>query len=150
MMGIRYMKAAPTSYILHFEDGRLRREGQGLSFFYFAPASTLVSIPMASADVPFAFQENTTDFQAVSIQGQLTYRVADPRKIATLLDFSIGPQGQFRSEDYRKLPERLVHTTQTLMRAETQRLTLHEALTHGGELSAAVLAGLKSLPPSLN
>lgn len=146
MLGIRYMKAAPTSYILHFEDGRLRREGQGLSFFYFAPASTLVSVPMASADVPFAFQENTADFQAVSIQGQLTYRVADPKKVATLLDFSIGPQGQFRSEDYRKLPERLVHTTQTLMRAETQRLTLREALTRGGELSAAVLAGLKVSP----
>jgi hypothetical protein len=146
MLGIRFMKAAPTTYVLHFRKGTVRREGAGLSFFYYAPTSTIVAVPMASADVPFAFQESTADFQSVAIQGQLTYRVADARKIAGLLDFSIGPQGQFRSEDYRKLPERLVHTTQTLMRAETQRLTLREALTRGAELCAAVLTGLKASP----
>jgi hypothetical protein len=146
MLGIRFMKAAPTTYVLHFQKGRVRREGAGLSFFYYALTSTIVTVPLASADVPFAFQESTADFQSVTIQGQLTYRVSDARKIATLLDFSIGPQGQFRSEDYRKLPERLVHTTQTLMRAETQKLTLREALTSGADLSAAVLLGLNASP----
>jgi hypothetical protein len=37
MLGIRFMKAVPTTYVLHFRRGRLRREGQGLSFFYYAP-----------------------------------------------------------------------------------------------------------------
>src|SRR5579863_7304472 len=102
MLGIRFMKAAPTTYVLHFQNGRVRREGAGLSFFYYAPTSTIVTVPMASADVPFAFQESTVDFQSVAIQGQLTYRVADPGKISSLLDFSIGANGQYRSEDYRK------------------------------------------------
>jgi hypothetical protein len=146
MLGVKFMKAAPTTYVLHFQKGRVRREGPGLSFFYYAPTSTIVTVPLASADVPFVFQENTADFQSVAIQGQLTYRVADPRKLASLLDFSLGSQGQFRSEDYRKLSERLVHTTQTLMRAETQKLTLREALTSGGDLSTAVLLGLKASP----
>jgi hypothetical protein len=146
MLGIRFMKAAPTTYVMQFSKGRVRREGPGLSFFYYAPTSTIVTVPLESADIPFAFQETTADFQAVAIQGQLTYRVGDARKIAALLDFSLGPNGQFRSEDYRKLPERLVHTTQTLMHAETQKLTLREALTSGGELSAAVLAALKASP----
>jgi regulator of protease activity HflC (stomatin/prohibitin superfamily) len=48
------------------------------------------------------------------------------------------------SEDYRKLPERLVHTLQTLMRAETQKLSLRDALTKGGTLTASVFAALKS------
>lgn len=144
MFGIRFMKAAPTTYVLQFKDGRARREGAGLSFFYYAPASTIVAVPLESADVPFAFQESTADFQAVTIQGQLTYRVSDPKKLASLLDFSLGTLGKFRSEDYRKLPERLVHTTQTLMRAETQKLALRDALTNSGPLSASVLAGLKS------
>jgi len=144
MFGIRFMKAAPTTYVLQFKDGRARREGAGLSFFYYAPASTIVTVPLESADVPFAFQESTGDFQSVAIQGQLTYRVSDPKKLSSLLDFSVEPLGRFRSEDYRKLPERLVHTTQTLMRAETQKLSLRDALTNSGPLSASVLAGLKS------
>jgi regulator of protease activity HflC (stomatin/prohibitin superfamily) len=103
-----------------------------------------VTVPLESADVPFAFQETTADFQAVALQGQLTYRVSDPKKLASLLDFSIGPIGLYRSEDYRKLPERLVHTLQTLMRAETQKLSLRDALTKGGTLIASVFAALKS------
>jgi len=146
MFGIRFMKAAPTTYVLHFQKGKIRREGQGLSFFYYAPTSTIVAVPLASADVPFAFEETTADFQSVTIQGQLTYRISDPRRISTLLDFSVGPQGRYREDDFRKLPERLVHTMHTLMRAETQKLTLSEALTSGGELSTAVLVGLKTSP----
>jgi hypothetical protein len=144
MLAIRFMKAAPTTYVLHFQNGQVRREGAGLSFFYYAPTSTIVTVPLASADAQFAFQESTADFQSVAIQGQLTYRVADPKRLASLLDFSIGGQGVYRSEDHRKLTERMVHTTQTLMRAQTQKLTLREALTSSEPLSTSVLAGLKS------
>jgi regulator of protease activity HflC (stomatin/prohibitin superfamily) len=144
MLPIRYMKATPTTYVLQFKNGRVRREGPGLSFFYYAPTTTLVTVPLESADVPFAFQETTADFQAVALQGQLTYRVSDPKKLSSLLDFSISPLGLYRAEDYRKLPERLVHTMQTLMRAETQKLSLRDALTKSGALSASVFAALKS------
>ena len=144
MFAIRFMKAAPTTYVLHFKNGRLRREGPGLSFFYYAPTSTIVTVPLASIDAPFAFQETTADFQSVAIQGQLTYRVADPKRLASLLDLSITPQGVYRSDDFRRLTERLVQTTQTLMRAETQKQTLREALTSSGTLSISLLTALKA------
>jgi hypothetical protein len=144
MLSIRFVKAAPTTYVLHFKDGRIRRAGPGLSFFYYGPTSTIVTVPLASADAPFAFQENTADFQPVTIQGQLTYRVIDPKKLASLLDLSIGPEGAYRTDDHRKLTERLIHATQTLMRAETQKLSLRGTLTSSADLGATVLAGLKS------
>jgi hypothetical protein len=144
MFAIRFMKAAPTTYVLHFKNGRLRREGPGLSFFYYAPTSTIVTVPLASTDAPFAFQETTADFQSIAIQGQLTYRVADPKRLASLLDLSITPQGAYRSDDFRRLTERLVQTTQTLMRAETQKQTLREALTSSGTLSVSLLTALKA------
>ena len=144
MLTIRYMKAPPTTYVLHFTHGRIRREGPGLSFFYYAPASTIVAVPLASADAPFAFQETTADFQAVAVQGQVTYRVVDPRRLAALLDLSVGPTGRYLTDDYQKLPERLVHATQMLMRVEAQRLTLAQALTGASALGARVLEGLRT------
>jgi len=144
MFAIRFMKAAPTTYVLHFKNGRVRREGPGLSFFYYAPTSTIVTVPLASSDVPFAFQESTADFQSVAFQGQLTYRVTDPKKLSSVLDFSVEREGAYRTEDYRKLAERLVHTTQTLMRSETQKMVLREALTSSHKLTVSVLAALKS------
>jgi len=139
----RYMKTAPTTYVLHFRNGKLLREGAGLSFFYYAPTSTIVTVGMASADAPFAFPESTADFQTVTIQGQITYRVADPKRLASVLDLSVTANGVYRTDDYQKLAERLVRTTQTLMRGEVQKMALREALTSSASLSAAVLEHLK-------
>ena len=77
-----YMKVPPTKYVIHYRQGKIKREGAGLSFFYFVPASTIVTVPYVSADAPFVFQEVTREFQPITIQGQLTYRVADPKKLA--------------------------------------------------------------------
>jgi len=116
---LSFMKVPPTTYVLQYKHGQIKREGAGLSFIYYAPTSTIVAIPLASADVPFVFQESTGDFQNVTIQGQLTYRVADPKRLASVLDFSVDSRRAYYSEDPRKLPERLVHTLQSLTRAIT-------------------------------
>jgi hypothetical protein len=140
---LSFMKVPPTTYVLQYKHGKIKREGAGLSFIYYAPTSTIVAIQMASADVPFVFQESTADFQSVTIQGQLTYRVADPKRLASLLDFSVDKRGAYYSEDPRKLPERLIHTLQTLTRAITQRLVLKDALVSLDAIVAEALAKLR-------
>jgi regulator of protease activity HflC (stomatin/prohibitin superfamily) len=140
---LNFMKVPPTTYVLQYKHGKIEREGAGLSFIYYAPTSTIVAVPMASADVPFVFQETTADFQSITIQGQLTYRVKDPKRLASLLDFSIDSRRTYYSDDPRKLPERLIHTLQTLARAITQRLTLKDALVSSDSIVAEALAKLR-------
>jgi len=146
MLGISYRKANPTDYVLHFSRGKLTREGAGLSFFYFVPASSIVSVPLASANIPFVFNEPTVDFQALTVQGQMTYRIMDPKKAAAMLDFTLDARGRYASDQYQKLPERLVYGLQTLVRAEIQGLPLREALVHGDALTVRVLEQLKVSP----
>jgi regulator of protease activity HflC (stomatin/prohibitin superfamily) len=142
-----YSKNPPTTYVLHYRRGTVRREGPGLAFWYFRPDSTIVAVPLASRDVPFAFSEVTADFQPVTVQGQLTYRIADPRRAAGLLDFSIRPTGQYVSDDPAKVADRLVQSAQIHARAVIQRLTLRDALTSSDALVATVVAGLKEAEP---
>ena len=146
MMGIRYMKAAPTTYVLHYGGGRLKREGPGLSFFYYAPTSVIAAVPVGSVDVPFAFSEVAADFQAVTIQGQLTYRVADPRRISGLLDFTVGSNGSYLSDDPTTLSDRLLPAAQVLARAVTQRFVLRDVLTRSETIAAEVLPALRKDP----
>ena len=141
---LNFMKVPPTTYVLQFKRGKVKREGVGLSFIYSVPTSTIVLIPVASADVPFVFREATADFQSVTLQGQLTYRVADPKRLATLLDFSVNSRRVYCSDDPRKLPERLVHTMQTLTRAVTQRMLLRDVLVSSDAIVDEVLTKLKS------
>jgi regulator of protease activity HflC (stomatin/prohibitin superfamily) len=143
---IAYLKASPTTWVMQYRDGKLKREGAGLSFFYWLPTTTLVQIPLASADVPFAFNEITADFQAVTLQGQLTYRVMDAAKLAALLDYTTNAVGAYRSEDPTKLPERLVNTAQVLTRAATQTMTLREALVSSDRIERQVVAALNAAP----
>jgi SPFH domain/Band 7 family protein len=143
MLGIQYMKASPTTYVLLFKNGKVKREGAGLSLFYYAPTSVLVTVPVSSVDVPFVFNEVSGDFQAVTIQGQLTYRVTDPRRLANILDFSIRANGTFASEDPEKLKERLISATQILAAGVTRRMKLRDLLTALDTIVSEVLVGLK-------
>jgi len=143
MLGIRYMKAAPTTYVMHYAGGALKREGAGLSFFYYSPGSTLVAVPLGSVDVPFIFNEASADFQAVSVQGQLTYRIAEPRRAAAMLDYTIHPGGAYQSDDPATLGERLIRAVQVLSRAFVARFGLREVLTRGDALAADVGPALR-------
>lgn len=147
MFGIKFIKVQPTTYLLEYRRGTIVREGLGLSFFYYAPTTSLVTVPVASADVPFIFQETTGDFQAVTVQGQVTYRVAEPKKLAALLNYVLARDGEsYESEDPDKLPERVIHVINVLARAELQKLPLREALRASDELVKAVRAGLAASP----
>lgn len=136
---LRFLKVPPTTYVLEYQHGRTRREGAGLSFFYWEPTTTIVAVPIGSTDVPFVFPEATADFQSVTLQGQFTYRVSDPKRLASLLDYSVDRRLGYGSDDPRKLPERLVHTLQTLTRSITQRLNLRDALVSSDAIVAEAL-----------
>src|SRR5882762_5727295 len=112
MLGFRYLKAAPTTHVLHYRGGKLIVEGVGLSFWYFAPTAVIALVPVSSRDVPFVFNEVTSDFQDVTIQGELTYRIRDAKKVAALLDHSVDVLSRYRSDDPSKLSDRLVHEAQ--------------------------------------
>jgi hypothetical protein len=103
----------------------------------------VVLVPMASADVTFVFNEVTADFQEITVQGQLTYRVADPRKLAGLLDFSVDGDGKYKTDDPDKLEERLIHATQVLAQAVVGKLSLRQALAASEVLVREVAAGLR-------
>jgi hypothetical protein len=147
MLGIHYLKSGPTHYVLHYQNGRLRHQGTGLAFFYYKPSSAMVIVPVGSADVPFIFNEATADFQPITVQGQLTYRIKEPELVASLLDFTVdGAIDSYTTEDPDKLPLRLVNLVQVATRAEVQQRPLRAAIQASDEIVAGVLAQVTDNP----
>ena len=144
MLGIRFIKVGPTEHVIHYKKGRVVREGTGLSFFYFGPTSSLVIIPVGSVDIPFIFKEVTADFQEVTVQGQISYRVAEAGRLSKLMNFTIAPGRRgYASEDPGKLPQRMVNHTQVLTRGMLKSLPLREALGQSDELETSLREGLQ-------
>jgi hypothetical protein len=147
MLGIHYLKAGPTHYVIHYQNGRIRRQGAGLAFFYYRPSSAIAVVPIGSADAPFIFNEITADFQPITVQGQLTYRITRPEMVASLLDYTIGGRiEQYQTDDPEKLAQRLVNLVQVATRAETQKRPLRSAIQAADEIAASALARLNDDP----
>jgi len=147
MFGLRFIKTPPTTYLLQYRNGAVVREGSGLSFFYYAPTTSLVAIPVGSADEPFIFEETTADHQTITLQGQVTYRVVDPKKIAGLMNFMLAANGQsYLSDDPEKLPQRVVNLVHVLARGELEKLTLRDAMRAADSLVKTVRQNLATSP----
>ncbi len=129
MLGLRYVKFEPSQYILKFRNGKVVSEGAGLSFYYYAPKTSIVAVPMESAEVPFIFEEVTADFQTVTVQGQITYRIADHKKIAEVLNYTLDMKGNgYSSEDPKKLSQRIINIVRVLTKKSIEDVTLKEAI----------------------
>lgn len=134
-----YIKANPNTYLIQYRNGKVIREGAGLSFFYFAPTASLVSIPLETTDVPFMFQEVSRDFQEITVQGQATYRISDPKILAGMMNFTLAADRKtYLSEDPQKLSARVITTVQVQVRSLLQSLPLEDLLRGSSELERGV------------
>src|SRR3974390_1052340 len=124
---IGYFKGQPTEFVIKYSSGQVTRDGQGLAFFYLKFKTQIVAVPTTSVDANLVFNEVTNNFQAVTIQGQFTYRIHEPRRAASLLNFTINPQTHaYVSEDPDRLAQRITNIVQMETRGELQKLTLEE------------------------
>src|SRR6185436_3471253 len=147
MFGIRFIKVEPTQYILQYRRGDVVKEGLGLSFFYYAPTTSLVCVPMASFDEGFMFQQVTGDYQQVTVQGQVSFRVQDAKKTASLLNFSLAADGKsYRSDDPQQLTRRVIRAIEVLSGDVIKSAPLKSALLASDALAKRVNAGLAQHP----
>lgn len=143
MFGIKHIKFDSMTYVLHYKNGNIKKEGRGLSFFYFAPSSSIVAIPMGSNDLPFIFSETTNDYQTVAIQGQISYKVRTPKTLADNLDFTVTDSGQYKKNDIEKLNQRIINEAQTATASFIHGIALKEAIRSAKKIEVNILEGLK-------
>ena len=147
MFGIRFIKSQPTVHLMQFRAGKVVREGSGLSFFYYGPTTTLVAVPVASQDRPFILELVTADFQSVTVQGQVTYRISDPRRTAAMMDFSLAKNGQsYVSEDPKRLGDRVAQQVEVIVQQAVQAMELKAALRASAAIARTAQAELAAQP----
>jgi SPFH domain/Band 7 family protein len=147
MLGVRFIKSQPTTYLMQFKSGRIVREGAGQSFFYHGPTSAIVAVPIGSKDQGFIFEQVTADFQSVTVQGQVSYRVGEPRKLAAMLNYALKPDGRnYESDDPEKLAPRIISIIEVLSKQVVKDLALKDALRASDRVAGAVTAALKRHP----
>ena len=144
MFGINFIKFDSMTYVIKFKNGKVTKEGRGLSFFYYAPTTSISAVPMGSNSLPFIFSETTKDYQTVSIQGQITYKIANPRQLADVLDFTVNGNGIYKKEDTEKLNQTIVNESQTSTSSFIHQLGLKEAIRSAKSVENNIIEGISN------
>lgn len=143
MFGFRYLKSRPTDYVIVYSGGRVRRQGMALSGLVYAPFTTAAAVPTDARDEIFAVEAMTVDYQTITIQGLISFRIKDAPVAAARQDFSINLMtGAHTGEPMKQIVERLRAIAQTACRDALVRSTLDAALNKSDELSQVIMRGI--------
>jgi regulator of protease activity HflC (stomatin/prohibitin superfamily) len=140
----RHLRSDASAYVLQWRRARLAREGRGLSFLFLPHAASVAEIPVDDREMPLVFHGRSLDFQDVAVQGVLTYRVTDPKVLATRVDFTLDLEsGGYRREPLEKLALLFAQLAEQHAAGWVSRTPIREVLADGPEaIRAAIAQGL--------
>ena len=89
----RHLRSDANVHVTRFRNGRAVRAGRGVSFWFIPQRASIAELPMDNRDVVLFFKGRSRDFQQVNVQGNLTWRVADPSVLGNRIDFTFALVG---------------------------------------------------------
>jgi regulator of protease activity HflC (stomatin/prohibitin superfamily) len=129
---LRHLRSEPTEHVLRYTKGRLSAEGPGLAFWFRAIHTAVAEVPIDDRELPFLFRVRSADFQEVAVQGAITFRVTDARKLAQRIDFTLDLQtGHWSQAPLEQVAGLLTQLAQQLVNDELGRLDLRTVLASG-------------------
>ncbi len=129
---VRRLRSEPTIHTLRFRRGALVAEGRGLAFLFRPAVTGVAEVPVDDRDATFLFRARTLDFQEVAVQGVLTYRVADPARLADRVDFTIDLRdGTWRKEPLEQVAGLLTQLAQQAVLDDLAVQDLRDAVSVG-------------------
>ena len=110
-MGIKHRNFQATEYVIVFKNGKVVKQGLGLSLFYNSATTSLKVVPSTAFDTSYMFDDVTTkDFQKLSVQGDISYAISDFEPASSMIDFSYTTPAEYRmklSDAQNKMAKRL-------------------------------------------
>lgn len=147
-MAIKYKKFEPTEYVIKIKKGKIIQQGLGLSFFYNTMTTSMMVLPATAFDVAFAYDDiMTSDFQKITVQGDISYIIADYEKAAKMVDFSYKnnrkEQEQILLEAKQKMAKRVMNLAKVCTTKYISSRNIRECIQSTDELADALKTALK-------
>lgn len=129
---LRRLRSQPTAHVRHQRNGRVVHDGPGLAFWFRPGVAALSEVPIDDREQPLLFHGRTLDFQDVTVQATVTFRVVDPAVAAARVDFGIDPEhGRWTASPLEQLGGLLTELAQQHALDLLARMPLRQALAEG-------------------
>jgi regulator of protease activity HflC (stomatin/prohibitin superfamily) len=144
----RHLRGTPTLHVRHVRRGKVAHAGTGQSFFFRPLSAVLSEVPVDDRELAVLFHARTADFQDLTVQASVTFRVVDPETACARLDFSIDPDaGTWRGTPLEQVAGLLTETAQQQVLGLIAASPLAAVLADGvGRVRDRILTGLTADP----
>jgi regulator of protease activity HflC (stomatin/prohibitin superfamily) len=145
---IRHLRAEPTAHVLRYRHGRLVADGTGLAFWFRPINSAVAEVPVDDRELPFLFHVRSADFQELTVQGAISFRVADAERLARRVDFTLDlSSGRWAQAPLEQVAALLTQLAQQFVIDELVRTDLRTILAGGvAPIRDRIAAGLLAEP----
>jgi len=86
---LRHLRSDANVHIIRFSGGKVVQSGRGRTFWFLPHRTSIAEVPMDDRDMVLFFKGRSKDFQALNVQGNLTWRVVDAGVLGSRVDFSL-------------------------------------------------------------
>jgi SPFH domain / Band 7 family len=145
-LALRHFRAEPTAHVLRYRRGKLAARGPALAFWFVPGNSAIAEVPLDDQELPFVFHARSADFQQLMVQGVITFRVADPERVARRIDFTLDlVTGHWTEAPLEQVQGLLVQMAQQYVIDDLLRIELRQILADGvAPIRDRIAAGLAS------
>jgi len=90
---LRHLRAEPNQFILHYKGGKIVQSGAGVAYWFNPLSAAIAQVPVEDNEATFLLNERSADFQQVTVQVTVIYRVVDYARAAARFNFAISLVG---------------------------------------------------------
>jgi len=131
---LTHLRSEPNFHVIRFRNGRHVASGKGLAFWFMPIDTSVTEVPTDDRELQFIFQGRSNDFQNVTVQGVLVYRVVDAELLSERVDFSINLNtGLNIGEPLEQLSSLFSGTVQKHALKYLAEKPVHELVTEGSK-----------------
>lgn len=145
---MKFKKFKPNDYVMVIKNGKVVREGLGLSVLYNDLTTSIMVAPSTAFDGAFAFDDVvTSDYQSVCVQGVTTYMITDYNKAAKMLDFAYQPPIQTDdkiTEQMALLEKRINNIIKAIVIREVSKKDVRTIIRLADEMAETIETALTS------
>jgi regulator of protease activity HflC (stomatin/prohibitin superfamily) len=146
----RHLRAEPNQFILHYRGGAIVRRGAGLAYWFLPLNAAVAQLPVEDVETTFVLTERTADYQDVSVQSTLTYRVVDAEAAAARINFTVSLQsGTWVEEPLERLASVWSQRARRSARAYLTSVPLVDAVGRGAEVVRATMEDALRTDPEI-
>lgn len=135
------LRTDTSSFVQLYRNGVQVQAGRGLTFWFQQDGASITEMPVDDRQTQFVIKGPSADFQEITVQGAVMWRIVDPKALGDRVDFSIDLRsGVILGQPIQQINSTLIGLVRQFTYAYLQKYGVRDLLKSGVAPLQSVIA----------